>query len=143
MSSAHDDRTACAAAASLLHAARATAAWGLLQSGVALAALALAPRPLPFTAACALAGVVLLGVIERWLALRVKLDAGLFDALARGTIASTGALDTALQRLGLRNAPVVPRSLDDRLAGARALLLRHAATALCQSALLAAALLSI
>jgi len=66
---------------------------------------------------------------ERYLALRLRFDAGLFADLADGRIADLAALDAGLATLGVRKTPPRPRSLDDRLAGSRRLWRFHAVVA--------------
>jgi hypothetical protein len=61
---------------------------------------------------------------ERYLALRLRFDAGLFVDLADGRIAGLAALDAGLAMLGVRKTPT--RTLDDRLAGSRRLWRFHA-----------------
>jgi len=136
------DRALCAATARLLQAARAPAAWGLALSVVAIAVLALTGRSLPLLSALGFGAVALVGMVERYFAFRLHFDAGLFKDLAGGAIASLGDLDGALQRLGLRPATGQPRALDDRVAGARQLLGRHAIAVACQSGLFLLALLT-
>ena len=86
---------------------------------------------------------MLLGLPERYLAFRLRLDAGLFADLAQNRIASLDALDQARQRLDVRKAPSDgPRALQDRVAGARQLLQRHAGLVICQSVFLVLALLT-
>ena len=128
------DRALCAATASLLRASGLAAAWGLMLAAIALAVLALTARSLSLTSC--------IGVLERYLALRVRLDIGLFDALSQGRLASLAALDGALQRLGVRAAPDAPRALDDRVLGARQLMQRHGVAVACQSAMFLLALLT-
>ena len=74
-----------------------------------------------------------LGLVERYFALRIRLDAGLFSDLAAGRIATLGALDAGLASIG---APArAARSLDDRIAGCRGLWRRHLAVAAAQALL--------
>lgn len=129
------DRLLCAATGRLLQAAAAVAgALGLGCSLLAAAALLL-NTPQAWAATLAL----LLLPAERVLALRLRFDAGLFDALARLPQATLGQLDTALHALSLRapSAVTAPRPLVDRIAGAERLALWHAAVVLAQAALLA------
>lgn len=70
--------------------------------------------------------VLALSPIERYLALRLRFDAGLFADLADGRIADLAALDVGLAAIGVRKTPSRPRSLDDRLAGSRRLWRFHA-----------------
>ncbi len=70
--------------------------------------------------------VLTLTPLERYLALRLRFDAGLFAELADGRIADLAALDAGLAMLGVRNAARSSRTLDDRLRGARRLWRFHA-----------------
>jgi hypothetical protein len=65
--------------------------------------------------------VLVLTPFERYLALRLRFDAGLFADLANGRIADLGALDAGLAALGIRKAAQSSRTLADRLQGARRL----------------------
>ena len=129
------DQAACAVQARLLQAGAPIAHLGL---GASLLAVALLPEAQ--TAAASLSAAVLLaGVGERVLALRLQLDAGLFADLAQGRIASLPDLDAALQATGLRAAPGVPRALAPRLHGAQRLMRWHAGLVGLQCVLVAAA----
>ncbi|MEO4047928.1 hypothetical protein AAFN46_12660 [Pseudomonas sp. CAU 1711] len=102
----------------------------LLSCALSLLALAYGLAPLlgatPGTAAGMLCAVlVLLGLVQKYWAMRVALDAELFARLADDSarlIASTGALDQALRNLGLQPAHSQPRDWDDRCRGALRLL---------------------
>lgn len=83
---------------------------------------------------------VLLGVIERYFALRLRLDAGLFADLADGRIASLAALDDGLAAIGVRAG--VPRPLDARIAGCRRLWRWHLAVVVAQTAMTLVAVVS-
>jgi hypothetical protein len=120
-----NDRALCVATAGLLRASAAIAAWGLALALIAGLVLALTGRSLPAVAWAAHAAVALVGLAERYLALRLRVDAAVFDALAQGTITSLPALDGALESLGLRRGAEVPRSLADRVVAARQLMQRH------------------
>ena len=138
-----NDRALSAATARLLQASFVIAAWGLVLAGVSMAVLALAGRSLPLVSWLGFAAALLLGLPERYLAFRLRLDTGLFADLAQNCIASLEALDQALQRLDVRKAPSDgPRALQDRVAGARQLLQRHAGLVICQSVLFVLALLT-
>jgi hypothetical protein len=138
------DRATCAALAGLLRAASVMAAWGFALMCIAALVLALTMRSLSTTAAMSFGAVVVLGALERYFAFRLRLDQTLFDDLARGAIVSLEALDSALDRLGLRNAqpPAALRPLDDRVQGTRQLMQRHAIVVACQSALFLLALMT-
>lgn len=132
------DRADCAVLAALLAGQGALARWSLWLSALSLAALCLGPAT--GGSALLLAAVALLGLPERYLAFRLRLDRRLFDALAAGRIADLSTLDRALAHAGLRAAPAdAPRPLDDRLSGTRRLLRRHAGVVALQSLLLIAA----
>lgn len=131
-------RSRCAALAARLNAQRPVAAWSLMLSAVCILALAaaacgwglLVSEPASF--AWAVGG--LLGLAERYLALRLRLDEGLFNALALGTLPDLAALDDALAWLGLRpSSPGTPRPLDERLRGTQTLMRRHLGVVLLQS----------
>ncbi len=146
---ADDDATArnrCAAMAALLGAQRAVGTWGVMSSalaasGLLAAAFGLVP-PMADAAALFLVAATVLGLAERYLAFRLRLDEALFHALATGRLAGLPALDDGLAWLGLRPATpgTAPRSLDERLRGTRALLRRHLVTVLLQTLFLTAAL---
>jgi hypothetical protein len=112
------DRALCALTADLLRAGGLLAWWSLTLSCIACLALALAHvSPI-------LAAVALIALPERYLALRVRLDALLFARLADGAL-TPEAFDEALTRLRLRPA-AGSRTLADRALGARRLMLWHA-----------------
>jgi hypothetical protein len=138
------DRATCAALAGLLRSATVLAVWGFALMCIAALVLALTVRSLSTTAAMSLGAVVVLGALERYFAFRLRFDEALFANLARGTIASLDALDSALDRLGLRNAqpPMALRPLDDRVQGTRQLMQRHAIVVACQSAMFLLALMT-
>ncbi len=83
--------------------------------------------------------VLLLILPERYLALRLRFDRGLFDDLASGRIANLAALDVALAALGLRNTTHMTRDLDDRIAGTLQLWRYHLAVVVLQTVSLAIA----
>jgi hypothetical protein len=101
-----------------------------LSSAVSLLGLAIGLAPLlgvtaqPFSALfCVL--LVLLGLVEKYWALRVALDAELFQCLADDAehlARRTVDLDQALTRLGLQPANLAVRSWDERSRGALRLL---------------------
>ncbi len=141
-----NERAACAALAGLLRAVTVLAAWGFALMGISALVLALTLRSLSGTATMGFGAVVVLGVLERYFSFRLRLDQALFDGLARNTIASLDALDSALAFLGLREAQPQPqstaRSLDDRVQGTRQLMQRHAIVVACQSAMFLLALMT-
>lgn len=139
-----DDRALCATAAAWLGASRPVAAWSLAMSAVAGAALALAALTgsSRLTVAAAVAGLVVcgLGLVERYYALRMRFDEGLFAAVARGEVADGSGLDRALAALHLRAAPGTLRTWPERVAGACALVRRHRVVVGVQTALAVAAI---
>ncbi|MEC5214739.1 hypothetical protein RCH06_003308 [Polaromonas sp. CG_9.5] len=137
-----NDRALCAATGRLLQASDRLSAWGLGVTVVGMVVLALTGRSLPMVSWLGFAAVVMLGLPERYLAFRLRFDAGLFNDLAAQNTPSLAALDNALQRLDLRNAPDAPRTLQDRVLGARQLLQRHGIVVVCQSVLFLLALLT-
>ena len=140
-----DDRALCAATSSLLRGYAAVATLGLALTGIALGVLALTSRSLSLVSCMGFGAVAVIGVLERYFWLRLRLDAGLFEALAQGGIESLQRLDGALQRLGARDAPrspEQPRNLDERIAGTRQLMQRHGIVVACQCAMFLLALLT-
>ena len=130
-----DERAACAVQARWLQAGTAVAHLGL---GASLLAAALL-HWLPPVGAWLCGGVLLAGAAERVLALRLRLDAGLFTDLAQGRMASLPALDAALQANGLRRATASPRALAPRLQGTQRLQRWHVAVVVLQCLTLALA----
>jgi hypothetical protein len=120
-----NERALCAATAGLLRASGVIALWGLALSVIAGLVLALTGRSLPAAAWIAYATVALVGLPERYLAMRLRLDAALFKGLAQGGIATLPAMDDALEKLGLRRAAGTTRSLAERVMGTRQLMQRH------------------
>ena len=136
------ERATCAALAGLLRAFMVLAIWGFALTGISALVLALTLRSLSTTAVMGFGAVVILGVLERYFAFRLRLDQALFEGLANGRIGSPGLLDNALQRLGMRDAPDEPRALADRVLGTRQLMQRHAIVVACQIAVFVLALLT-
>lgn len=118
------DRARCVAMARWLEASSTLGALALCCAVVAaLGTLAHAWRDAPLGfALIALA----LTPVERYLALRIRFDAGLFADLASGRIDDLAALDAGLSALGIGKDKPSPRALDDRLEGARRLWRHHA-----------------
>lgn len=136
------DRARCAVVARRMEATQALGLLALVCTGIALIGLAVdAWRDDVLTVAL---GAVLLGVIERYCALRLRLDAGLFADLASGRIADLAALDDGLAAIGVRVATPTspPRPLDDRIAGCRRLWRRHLAVVVVQAAMTLLAVVS-
>jgi len=73
--------------------------------------------------------VVVVGLIEFWLAARVAIDADLFAALGEGDLAR---FDEAMHRLGLMPEGKAGRPMDDRIRGALRLLKLQGAMLLLQ-----------
>ncbi len=118
------DRARCAAMARWLEASSTLGALALCCAVVAaLGTLAHAWRD-------AALGFALLALastpVERYLALRIRFDAGLFADLASARIDSLAALDAGLAALGVGKHPQHTRTLDDRLQGSRRLWRSHA-----------------
>ena len=65
--------------------------------------------------------VVLLGLLERYLALRLALDRSLFERLGCGQVADGPSLDLALAHAGLRAPSETHRLWGDRIRGVRGL----------------------
>lgn len=78
--------------------------------------------------------VLLLGLMERYMAFRLALDERLFQQLGCGQLENLQSLDTALAHLGLRKQAVADRPFADRLLGTRSLLRQHLALVLVQIA---------
>jgi len=135
-----DDRALCAATAGLLRASGMLANWGLALSLIAGLVLALTGRSLPSVSWGAYAAVALVGLLERYLALRLHLDAGVYEALAQGAIGSLPSLDGTLERLGLRRGGDASRSLAERVLLARQLMQRHGIAVTIQTVMFALAL---
>ena len=84
-----------------------------------------------------LALVVLVGVLQGYLALRVRFDAALFARLAEGgALPDLAALDRTLLALGLMPAAKIGRPLGPRIAGARRLFRLQALALAAQVALI-------
>ncbi|MFD0724656.1 hypothetical protein [Lysobacter brunescens] len=136
------DRARCAVVARRMDAAQVLGLLGLACTGVMLLCMAAGAwrnEDLVFALATAL-----LGMVERYFALRLRLDAGLFADLASGRIADLAALDTGLAAIGVRaSAPThPPRPLDARIAGGRRLWRWHLAVVLVQAAMTLLAVVS-
>lgn len=132
-----EDRARCAAMARWLDAASTLGALALGCAVVAaLGTLAHAWRD----AALGFALIALaLTPVERYLALRIRFDAGLLADLASGRIADLAALDAGLAVFGIGKRQQATRALDDRLRGSRRLWRRHAAIVGLQAAAVAVA----
>ncbi len=133
-----EDRARCAAMARWLEAASTLGALALCCAVVAaLGTLAHAWRD-------AALGFALLALastpVERYLALRIRLDAGLFADLASARIDDLAALDAGLSALGICKGGSSLPTLDDRLEGARRLWRRYALIVGLQTASVAVAI---
>ena len=117
------DRAACAVCADWLRTAPAVsiAAWFAVAAALAGLSTGGAPHPILL--------LVPLAIAERYLAVRVALDARLFDRLANGTLASLGDLDGGLQQVLAVSSAKAGRPLAPRIAGARRLYRWHTVTA--------------
>ncbi|RYF80108.1 MAG: hypothetical protein EOO29_15005 [Comamonadaceae bacterium] len=136
------ERTQCATLAALLHAGALLGLWGFALSAISAAVLALVLPDLSLTATLCFGGTVLLGLLERYFAFRLRFDERLFDGLAQGHVVSLLSLDVALERLGLRTAPRPARGLDERMHATRQLLQRHGVLVICQSLMFMLALMT-
>ena len=97
-----------------------TLATGLTLAGVAGIVLALA-QPVAALAALALTGVVVLGLLAKWMALRVRFDARVFAELVDAVHKSgfrTDHLDRALRGVGMLPDRKESRDWDTRCRGA-------------------------
>ena len=97
-----------------------TLATGLTLAGVAGIVLALA-QPVAALAALALTGVVVLGLVAKWMALRVRFDARVFAELVDAVHKSgfrTDHLDRALRGVGMLPDRKESRDWDTRCRGA-------------------------
>ena len=122
-----NDRATCAALAGFLRAGALLAHWGFMLTCISVLVLALTGGSPSTIATMGFGGVVVLGAMERYFAIRLRFDAALFDSLALNTVASLDALDKALVVLGLRQqrSQVSMRTLADRVQGTRQLMSRH------------------
>lgn len=109
-------RAHCAALSAWLRSLTLLGTWSLLVSAAALFALFFLPAKTSLLQAGLLL-VIFLGVFERYIYLRCRLDAHLFTSLANAEIDSLESLDSALQRLGLRTTQASVHSLDERITG--------------------------
>lgn len=116
------DRAACAVCADWLGTAPALSLVAWLAVAAALAGLATGGAPHPIVL------LVPLAVAERYLAVRVALDARLFDRLAVGSLATLDDLDAGLQQVLAVPAAKAGRPLAPRIAGARRLHRLHTVT---------------
>lgn len=135
-----EERAACAVCADALHASRSLSAGALL----AMAAVLLAAwgRTRFGTSPAVLGGLLVLGLAERYLAMRVALDARLFDRLAAADAAGLPGLpllDVALQQVLRVPADTAGRLLAPRIGGALRLCRLHAAATVLLVALAALA----
>ena len=116
------DRAACAVCADWLGTAPAVSLIAWLAVAAALAGLATGGAPHPIVL------LVPLAIAERYLAVRLALDARLFARLADGTLSTVGDLDSGLQQVFRLPAGKTGRPLAPRIAGARRLYRWHTIT---------------
>jgi len=109
------ERAACAVCADWLATSPAVGLVAWFAVAAALAGLATGGAPHPVLL------LVPLAIAERFLAVRVALDARLFDRLATGSLASLDDLDAGLRQTLSVPAAKAGRPLAPRLAGARRL----------------------
>jgi len=109
------ERAACAVCADWLATSTTLGLVAWFAVAAALAGLATGGAPHPVLL------LVPLAFVERYLAVRVALDARLFDRLATGTLASLDDLDAGLRQTLSVPAAKAGRPLDARIAGARRL----------------------
>ena len=109
------ERAACAVCADWLATSPVLGLVAWFSVAAALAGLATGGAPHPVLL------LVPLALAERFLAVRVALDARLFDRLATGSIASLDDLDAGLQQTLSVPAAKAGRPLAPRIAGARRL----------------------
>jgi hypothetical protein len=128
-----DERALCATTAHFIRSHRILGTVSLLLTGVGL--LLLFAGGGTFSVALS-ATVIAVGSIERYLALRLQFDCGLFEELARNERFTLQNLDASLQALGLRKANVTPRALTERIHGTQRLYRVHAVCVGLQLALL-------
>ena len=115
------ERTDALVMAALMRATvRVLGAWSLGTSLLALGALAFT-QPTTGWLLMPWWAVVALGVLERYLALRLSLDQGLFERLGCGQVADESSLDVGLAHADLRARPATARPWRDRILGARGL----------------------
>lgn len=125
------ERALCALTAAWLDAQRTLSMLPVLACSVAIAHLFF-DRAMPGIAAT----VLLMALPERYFALRIAFDAGVFRALALGPVRDTDAFDQALRQLDLGGGTAVDRSIVVRTQGAMRLWRRHLAVSLLQFVLM-------
>jgi hypothetical protein len=118
-SAANDDAWSATVAAAVLRRGSLVHTASLILTGAALFFGAATRPEMVWLIAASL--VVVLGVVEFWLAARVALDADLFDTLAARQTDLAG-FDRAMRRLGLMPSAKAGRPLDARIRGAFRLL---------------------
>lgn len=122
----------------VLHASvRVLGPWSLGLSLAAVGLVALVSVSSGLVLAVAMSGgVLLLGLIERYLAFRLALDQRLFAALGNGGLPDLTTMDVALAQIGLRKAPKTVRSWRQRVQGTRGLVKCHAVVVALQTVFL-------
>ena len=135
------ERQQCAVLGHFIGSSRVTGALGLLC--LLFAAALLLFGTLTGAARIVASVVVVLGLLERYYALRLHFDVGLFRELARDVQLDLAALDGALAALGLRQRAATLRPLAERVRGTLRLFYLHCTCVLLQVAgLIAARLLA-
>ncbi|MBI0539525.1 hypothetical protein D9599_28870 [Roseomonas sp. KE2513] len=135
-----EDRAAAATIADLLEGGWAIHLFSAALSAGAMAALLLAPS---WQAAIGPVAVLLAGLVETWMALRVRFDARCFRRIAEAADGpGLAGFDAALCRLGLMPESKAGRPLAPRIAGARRLLARQSIALLAQIGLAVLAVLA-
>lgn len=122
------EREVCTVMAAVLHAHHTLADLGLLITVVAIVAIGAASLlgiEIQMLALVVAIFVVAFGTIERYFALRIRLDERLFSALGDGRLTSVAKLDEALLRLDLISKDRTERTLYERLKGAAGLCWKH------------------
>jgi hypothetical protein len=125
-----EDRALCATTAHFIGSYRMVAGLGLVCTGLCMV---LMHRPwLPAAAApsCDFGKLLLgtglmLGLCERYYAVRLRFDSGLFEELAHNDQFDLRDVDMTLERLGLRRTDALSRDLTSRVAGTVRLCKRH------------------
>jgi hypothetical protein len=138
-----EDRAICGVMAAMLRRGRmlhAVSAPVTVTSFIAAPALAVFGGPPLLTIDASITFIA--GLIETFFAMRVALDADLFDDLAGGRL-DLDSLDTAFERVGLASGERLGRPLAERLEGARRLLRVQAGWLLLQLATTVAVMLII
>ena len=133
------DRAAAATMADLLEGGRVVHLLSVALSAGAMAALLLAPD---WRSAIGPGAVLLAGLVETWMALRVGFDARCFRRIAEtADDPRLVRFDATMRRLGLMTEGKAGRPLAPRIAGARRLLVRQGAALFAQAGIAVLAVL--